>query len=55
MAKGRLINQNAATKGTIFELQLSFYVEDSFFIFQDRNELKNTISVLDAHFSHFGL
>jgi hypothetical protein len=53
--KGRLLNQNSAAKGTVFELQSSFYVDDSCFIFQDRDELKNAINVLDTHFSRFGL
>ena len=53
--KGRLLNQNSTAIGTVFELQSSFYVDDSCFIFQDRDGLKNAINVLDTHFSRFGL
>ncbi len=53
--KGRLINQNTMAKGTAFDLQTSFYVDDSFFVFQSRDELCNAISKLDKHFSRFGL
>lgn len=53
--KGRLINQNTIAKGTAFDLQSSFYVDDSFFVFQSRDELCNAISKLDKHFSRFGL
>ncbi len=31
-AKGRLINQNTSTKDTIFDMQSSFYFNDSIFI-----------------------
>jgi hypothetical protein len=37
--KGRLVNQNTSAKGTIFDLQSSFYVDDSFFIFQNRSDI----------------
>jgi hypothetical protein len=54
-AKGRLINQNPKAKGMAFYLQSSFYVDDSFFVFQDRNELCDAVQVLNKHFSQFGL
>lgn len=33
-AKGRLVNQNTSAKGTMFDLQSSFYVDDSFLYFK---------------------
>jgi hypothetical protein len=54
-AKGRLINQNTSEKGVTFNLQSSFYVDDRFFGFQNRNELYEAANVLNPHFTRFGL
>ncbi len=36
-------------------MQSSFYVDDSFFIFQNRSELQDVTGILNKHFSRFGL
>ena len=53
--KGRLLSQSSTAKGKPFYFNSSFYVDDSFFIFQTRHELLQTIIQLDKHFSRFGL
>jgi hypothetical protein len=53
--KGRLISQNTTAKGTPFNFNTSFYVDDSFFIFETIEELRQAIVELDQHFSRFGL
>ncbi len=54
-AKGRLVNQNTKAKGVAFELQSSFYVDDSFFVFQNKDELHEAAGVLNNHFTRLGL
>ncbi len=54
MTQGRLINQNTSARGTTFNLKSSFYADDSFFVFQSRNELYEAVSMLNNHFSWFG-
>jgi hypothetical protein len=51
-AKG---NQNTTAKGVAFELQSSFYVDDSFCVFQNRDELHEAVGILNNHFSKFRL
>ena len=53
--KGRLISQNTSAKGSLFEFTSSFYVDDSFFVFETRQELLQAITELDKHFARFGL
>jgi hypothetical protein len=53
--KGRLLSQDTTAKGTPFFFSSSFYVDDSFFIFQTRQELQQAIIDLDKHFARFGL
>ena len=53
--RGRLLSQNTTAKGTPFYFNSSFYVDDSFFIFQTRQELHQAIIDLDNHFARFGL
>jgi hypothetical protein len=53
--KGRLVNQSTKAKGVAFELQSSFYVDDNFFVFQNKDELHEAVDVLNNHFSRFGL
>jgi hypothetical protein len=47
-AKGSIINQNTSAKGANFELQSSFYVDDSFFVFQSRSELESATDMLSS-------
>ena len=53
--KGRLLSQNTTAKGSPFFFNSSFYVDDSFFLFNSRSELHQAIIELDKHFSRFGL
>ena len=53
--KGRLLSQNSKAKGTPFTFNSSFYVDDSFFLFQTKQQLEQAIIDLDEHFSRFGL
>jgi hypothetical protein len=53
--KGRLLSQNPSAKGTSFDFQTSFFVDDSFFLFHDCQELQKAIAKLDSHFARFGL
>jgi hypothetical protein len=53
--RGRLLSQNTSAKDITFIFQSSFYVENSFFVFQNRDELTDAIGVLKAHLSRFGL
>jgi hypothetical protein len=55
MSKGRLLSQNPSAKGSSFDFQTSFFVDDSFFLFHDRQELQKAIAKLDCHFTRFGL
>lgn len=54
-AKGGLKNQNTSTKDVAFDIQSSFYINDSFFVFQNRNELHNAVGALNNPFLRFGL
>jgi hypothetical protein len=54
-SKERLLSQDPLSKGSPFEFQASFFVDDSFFLFQDHQELKKAIVQLDNHFARFGL
>ena len=53
--KGRLISQNTSAKGSPFEFVSSFYVDDSFFVFETRQELQQATIELNEHFARFGL
>ena len=53
--KGRLLSQNSRAKGTPFTFNSSFYVDDSFFLFQTKQQLEQAIIELDKHFARFGL
>jgi hypothetical protein len=53
--KGRLLSQNTNAKGAPFFFNSSFYVDDSFFLCQSKNELQQTIIQLNKHFERFGL
>ena len=53
--KGRLVSQNTTAKGTPFSFNSSFYVDDSFFVFETIQELRQAIIELNQHFSRFGL
>ena len=53
--KGSLLSQNTSAKGTPFQFSSSFYVDDSFFVFETIQELQTAITELNQHFSHFGL
>jgi hypothetical protein len=53
--RGRLLSQNTTAKGHPFNFRSSFYVDDSFFIFQNRDELQQVASTLSTHFKRFGL
>jgi len=53
--KGRLLSQSSKAKGTPFAFNSSFYVEDSFFLFQTKQQLQQAIIDLDKHFARFGL
>ena len=50
-----MLSQNTTAKGTTFSFNSSFYVDDSFFVFQTRQELQQAIIDLDKHFARFGL
>jgi hypothetical protein len=53
--KGRLLSQNTKAKGSLFNFNASFYVDDSFFCFQTKQELHQAATDLNKHFSRFGL
>ena len=53
--KGRLLSQSSTAKGKLFYFNSSFYVGNSFFIFQTHHELLQAILQLDKHFSRFCL
>jgi hypothetical protein len=53
--KGRLLSQNPRAKGTPFTFSSSFYVDDSFFLFQTKSQLEEAVTELDRHFARFGL
>jgi len=53
--KGRLLSQNTKARGTPFTFNSSFYVDDSFFLFQTKQQLEQAIIDLDHHFTRFGL
>jgi hypothetical protein len=53
--KGRLVSQNTTARGKPFNFNSSFYVDDSFFVFETIEELRQAIIELDQHFSRFGL
>jgi hypothetical protein len=53
--KGRLLGQNSTTKAISFDFHSSFYVDDSFFIFNNRHELHNALILLNKHCASFGL
>jgi len=42
-------------KDVTFDIQSSFYINDSFFVFQNRNELHNAVGALNNPFLRFGL
>jgi hypothetical protein len=51
MCKSRLLSQKSTAKGLPFIFQTSFFVDDSFFLFQNRQELKEAIAHLNSHFA----
>ena len=53
--KGCLLSQNPRAKGTPFAFSSSFYVDDSFFLFQSKSQLEQAVAELDKHFARFGL
>jgi hypothetical protein len=53
--KGRLLSQNTKAKGSSFSFSSSFYIDDSFFCFQTRQELHQATADLNNHFARFGL
>ena len=53
--KGRLLSQNTNAKGSPFFFNSSFYIDDSFFLCQSKQELRETIIQLNEHFARFGL
>jgi hypothetical protein len=53
--KGRLLSQNTKAKGSPFSFNSSFYVDDSFFCFQRRDELHQATIDLNNHFNRFRL
>ena len=53
--KGRLLSQSSKAKGSPFTFNSSFYVDDSFFLFQTRQQLQQAVTELHKHFARFGL
>ena len=53
--KGRLLSQNPRAKGTPFTFSSSFYVDDSFFLFQTKSQLEEAVIELERQFARFGL
>jgi hypothetical protein len=53
--KGRLLSQNSKAKGTPFSFNSCFYIDDSFFLFQSKQQLHQAVIELDKHFARFGL
>ena len=53
--KGRLLSQDTTPKGMPFFFSSSFYVDDSFFVFENRQELLQAVTDLDRHFARFRL
>jgi hypothetical protein len=53
--KGKLLGQNTKAKGTPFNFNSSLYVDDSFFCFQNREDLLKATIDLNTHFARFGL
>jgi hypothetical protein len=53
--KGRLLSQNTSAKGHPFNFRSSFYVDDSFFVFQNHDKLQQAAATLNDHFKCFGL
>jgi hypothetical protein len=53
--KGRLLEQSTTAKGTPFDFCSSFYVDDSFFIFNNKQELHDSQVQLNKHFARFSL
>jgi hypothetical protein len=53
--KGRLLSQNTKAKGSTFNFSSSFYIDDSYFCFQTKQELQHATTELSAHFARFGL
>jgi hypothetical protein len=54
-SKGRLLGQNTKARGLPFEFNSPFYIDNSFFCFQTRQELHQATIELNAHFARFGL
>jgi hypothetical protein len=53
--KGRLLSQKSLAKRNPFEFRTSFFVDNSFFIFQNFQELQDAITQLNKHFARFRL
>jgi hypothetical protein len=53
--KGRLLSQKSSAKGTPFEFRTSFFIDDTFFLFQNCQELQDVIAQLNKHVTRFGL
>jgi exonuclease III len=52
---GKMKGQNYKTKGTMFELFLSLYVDDGSFMFESREDMKKGTAILYHHMRRFGL
>jgi hypothetical protein len=47
--------QSTTTKGTVFNLFLSLYVDDGSFIFETKEDMQKGASILYHHMKRFGL
>jgi hypothetical protein len=52
---GKMKGQNYKTKGTMFELFLSLYVDDGSFMFKSKADMQKGASILFHHMKRFGL
>jgi exonuclease III len=52
---GKMKGQNVKTKGSIFELFLSLYVDDGSFMFESKDDLRKGTTILYHHMKRFGL
>ena len=53
--KGRLLGQSSKAKGMPFSFSSSFYIDDSFLLFQSKEHLHQAIIELDKRFARFSL
>jgi hypothetical protein len=52
---GRLIGQPTASKGNPFHFNKSFYVGDSIFLYENKEDLEKVATIILDHFKKFGL